>query len=169
MSATHKYIKEMTELLRESTCGLSVDYLLALENGISWDKSRFEKYGEIGDCHFNAMQMALQHGWLYAEGWAVFSEGLHPQEHAWCVDGKGSVIDPTWANGHDYFGVVFELDFALYVTNETGFYGIFPNLHLLIGEGKKKKTSAEILAYLKTGVCSFNGETKTDVGGENQR
>ena len=166
MSATLEYIKEMTELLRESACGLSVDYLLALENGISWDKSRFEKYGEIGDCHFNAMQMALQHSWLYAEGWAVFAEGLHPQEHAWCVDGEGNVIDPTWANGHDYFGVVFELDFALYVTNETELYGIFPNLHLLVGNGKKKKTPAEILAYLKTGVCSFNGEIKTDVGGE---
>lgn len=68
-------------------------------------------------CFDNAFKLAKDsRGTLrYVEGYAC---GVLPIHHAWCVDANGVVADLTsdrfWTGpkGHDYFGVVFNLDFV---------------------------------------------------------
>ncbi len=50
---------------------------------------------------------------FYVEGYAINVVDLPiPIEHAWLVDGDGTVIDPTWPNAgdHVYYGVAFKLE-----------------------------------------------------------
>lgn len=52
----------------------------------------------------------------YAEGYAIETTGLPVLiQHAWLIDGKGRVIDPTWNDhaNHIYFGVTFETEFVM--------------------------------------------------------
>lgn len=71
---------------------------------------------EMCRCFENAATLAAaDEGLTYVEGIAW---GKVPCPHAWCVDDKGSVIDPTWAAGDDwaqlrYFGVPFKTSFVL--------------------------------------------------------
>jgi hypothetical protein len=59
----------------------------------------------------------------YAEGYAISKVGLPiPIQHAWLVDGKGRVIDPTWRDhaDHLYFGVAFDTEFVIRMLDENG-------------------------------------------------
>jgi hypothetical protein len=50
---------------------------------------------------------------FYCEGFATFSGLSLPLLHAWCIDDRGRVYDPTWKeNGDEYYGVVFNRKFA---------------------------------------------------------
>lgn len=44
--------------------------------------------------------------------------------HAWCVDKHGVVIDPTWRDGNDYFGIPFDQSFAVNHMLSTKSWGI---------------------------------------------
>lgn len=65
----------------------------------------------MGHCFRNAFMLASDHRdeLRYVEGYAL---SVIPMHHAWCVDGFGIVVDPTWEDDHgeDYHGVIF--DFA---------------------------------------------------------
>jgi hypothetical protein len=62
-------------------------------------------------CFWNAHFLVKRYPkfYRYVEGVASM-EGLHPEPtlHAWVIDDKDRAIDPTWANGVEYFGVVFD-------------------------------------------------------------
>jgi hypothetical protein len=81
--------------------------------------------GEPLACYANAYRLAqTRKGYRYVEG---FATSVIPLEHAWCIDGEGRVIDPTWDAEYkpDYFGVVFpNLDFVLRIRRMTGAYSV---------------------------------------------
>jgi hypothetical protein len=68
--------------------------------------------GKRGKCFENAQQAARSHGLRYVEGFAGPSPAGQWTLHAWNLDERGRVVDPTWGadpghRGH-YFGVVFD-------------------------------------------------------------
>lgn len=83
-------------------------------------------------CFSNALRHAERHGMLYAEGYGL-SGGLaasglvFPVEHAWCVDGHGNAVDPTWGcpEGSVYLGIEFSPRDALRRVAAKGTYGMF--------------------------------------------
>ena len=76
--------------------------------------AKYRKWeGEPQACLYNAADLALAFPDLeYAEGFALHADPRidYPVEHAWCVDPKGNVIDPTWHEkvGREYFGVALD-------------------------------------------------------------
>lgn len=85
---------------------------------------------------------------FYCEGFAVPPD-LFPIEHAWLVDSNGCVIDPTWKDGTDYFGVVLRKDFVLNHMLKTKKYGILCNLHHL------SKGESYAFKYLEGGILEI--------------
>ena len=88
------------------------------------------KQGMVKECLQNAGRLALENpdGLTYCEGWAQMPahRGLTTY-HAWCLDRKGNVVDPTWAhkNGHEYLGVPIKtsaLRKQVFATKEWGFF-----------------------------------------------
>lgn len=76
------------------------------------------KRGRVKECFGNCFYLQLEHpGLVYVEGFAVSSTTRKSAPlHAWCVDSKSRVVDPTWAEiGHAYFGVPFRADYLLEV------------------------------------------------------
>ena len=47
--------------------------------------------------------------------------------HAWAITRDGEVIDPTWDNGFEYFGVPFDLDYVLKTKVRRKEYGVIDN------------------------------------------
>ena len=69
--------------------------------------------GKPKECLYNALLLAVMYpDFDYVEGYALHADVRinRPVEHAWCVDGKGNVIDPTWHEkvGREYFGVALD-------------------------------------------------------------
>ena len=91
---------------------------------------------ERGECYGNATKLACDHPELiYVEGMGA---SIIPMGHAWLVDSKGNVIDPTWdyKEGREYFGVPFETSFVLERVCKKETYGLiddwqsrYPLLH----------------------------------------
>lgn len=105
-----------------------------IENGRWWQNAPLPSTVQRGrkkECFFNAGNLALNSGRLhpklyrYIEGFAWMPESI-PVMHAWCVDRKGKVIDPTWDYHPNtvYFGVCFDADYLLDVISCTGNWGI---------------------------------------------
>jgi hypothetical protein len=94
--------------------------------GMVLDRGRFMKVsrtpppwcGALKECFQNAQTLATTYPDLrYAEGWAFFGTPL-PVLHAWCLDARGLVVDPTWACSsreatRRYFGIVIDTDYML--------------------------------------------------------
>ena len=56
----------------------------------------------------NAATLALRKPdiYMYVEGYAVNRWiAMHTVAHAWCINSDNFVVDPTWDEGTDYFGV----------------------------------------------------------------
>ena len=65
------------------------------------------------ECFFNCMDMFLQHGLTYVEGYAVDGTTGLPIHHAWCTDENSLVYDFTWQKlGKVYFGVAFDENYV---------------------------------------------------------
>ena len=89
-------------------------------------KSAPGSHGVPNACYANAAALAERCQDLrYCEGFAL-RPGLVPVHHAWCIDIKGVVVDPTWRHvaGTDYFGVVFRRDYLTRALAENGRAGI---------------------------------------------
>jgi hypothetical protein len=78
------------------------------------------KRGKMMDCFKNAFELAQEKGYSYCEGYA-FSM-LHTN-HAWCLH-DGKVVDPTWTDGVDYFGVEFPMNTVRKIILKSEHYGI---------------------------------------------
>jgi hypothetical protein len=85
-----------------------------------------------GECYANAYALAASEtAYRYCEGYAT-TKGLEiPLAHAWVIDKDLRVIDPTWKEGHHYFGVVFSPMFMYKTVARTKHHGIFGNLYRL--------------------------------------
>lgn len=65
------------------------------------------------ECFANAAAVDRDHPHLvYTEGFAVASGSPVGVAHAWCTDGEGRVVDPTWSDlkGSAYLGIVLPPD-----------------------------------------------------------
>jgi hypothetical protein len=66
--------------------------------------------GQPRQCFANAQELALLgEGYTYCEGFAI---GVIPTHHGWCIDEEGYVVDPTWEDGTEYWGVAFDREFV---------------------------------------------------------
>jgi hypothetical protein len=85
--------------------------------------------GPSGECFRNAGRLAMR-GHRYAEGFALPEHGV-PVLHAWCLDGRGRVIDPTWEVPERavYFGVPLPIELVLTASLRHGSWGVFGNDH----------------------------------------
>lgn len=114
-----------------------VDYLkkFILDHGAAYRGTKFKgKKMPKKECFCNALHYAQEHGLLYVEGYGI-SHGMASKglplafEHAWCIDKKGKVVDPTWDDGPDasYMGIAFTAKEAVARVLVTGHYGLFNN------------------------------------------
>lgn len=62
---------------------------------------------EFGMCFMNASKMVIDHckRFTYCEGYAIQRIGFPPLLHAWFVNRRGTVVDPTWGTGANYHGI----------------------------------------------------------------
>lgn len=84
--------------------------------------------GAFGECYRNAsILVAMRENLRYAEGIATVKgmDGLSFL-HAWAVDSKGRVVDPTWDHPEDnqYFGVVYDREKYLAHIQKAKYYGV---------------------------------------------
>lgn len=102
------------------------------------DAKKFKKsfYKRPKGCYYNAQRMAFENKELkYYEGWAVSGKIGIPLEHGFNVfDGK--VVDISWSDGVEYFGVEIPVKFALKKMVETEFAGTL--LYSYFSEEKEK-------------------------------
>lgn len=78
------------------------------------------------ECFHNAYQLAEYNDLIYVEGYTWY---LIPILHAWCIDEKGRVIDPTLDESEDYAycGIPMDMSFVRKTMLSTGVYGIIDN------------------------------------------
>jgi len=81
--------------------------------------------GKAGLCFRNAFRLMSSRGYTYVEGIAMPSNTLFATHHAWCVDGSGRVIDPTWPDGVAYLGVHLNEFFVYQRALRRRKYGVF--------------------------------------------
>ena len=63
-------------------------------------------------CYYFSQLEAAEKNYIYCEGLAVCDKVAFPVFHAWCLNQKRMVIDPTWSNrGVCYFGIKFNTPF----------------------------------------------------------
>lgn len=99
-----------------------------LRHGRSFEPSK--KYdtierGEMKQCYENASKLAMSSdAFTYVEGYANV---MIPVPHAWCVDDKDVVIDPTWEDSTkcQYFGVPFTDIYLRRRMLQTEVWGVF--------------------------------------------
>lgn len=84
------------------------------------------RMGPMGQCYANAGRVAsASDDVFYCEGYAVKSGKIPlPLAHGWCCDRAGRVIDPTWDDAVEYFGVVFKRRYLVRRIFETEKWGI---------------------------------------------
>jgi hypothetical protein len=112
-----------------------------------WE-GRFQK-GEPFECHDNSRRLATAYPELrYCEGFAGdYLWGWLP--HAWCVNGKDAVIDPTWDEAEFYFGISLDVEFVTKLQREhNGTGNAFlvitrPELHAAIRSAIRSAYSAQ--------------------------
>lgn len=73
------------------------------------------RMGVARQCFRNAVRLALRKPrfYTYVEGYAINAwVADYPVAHAWCVDPEHFVVDTTWEEGADYFGVPFRAEYV---------------------------------------------------------
>ena len=100
--------------------------------------------GEPKQCFQNCFEALWNHRELsYCEGYAIYKNSPIAVSHAWLVNDKLEVIDPTWIDEDSencvYFGVVFTREFLIEFVTKTRVYGILDSDYLndykLLNEG----------------------------------
>jgi hypothetical protein len=102
-ASTHPYASEADFILKH---GRAFEWR-ALPHGV--------RMGVPRQCFRNAVRLALRKPrfYTYVEGYAINTwVAEHPVAHAWCVDPEHFVVDTTWEEGSDYFGVPFRAEYV---------------------------------------------------------
>ena len=105
------------------------EFLLRHGRSFEWHPfPRRLRRGVPRQCYRNAARLALRSGrFVYVEGYAVAPKIGISIEHAWCIDAARRVVDPTWEDGCDYFGVAFRTDYLRRVVRANRTYGLIYN------------------------------------------
>ena len=87
------------------------------------------KRGKMKECYLNAGQLSTRNPdrFIYCEGYAL---GVIPVMHAWCVDLEGRVVEPTWKDGTEYFGVAIKHGYLIRMMQRTETWGVIDHLPL---------------------------------------
>lgn len=119
------YLHVVNDMLKERQPANFASFLL--KHGQQWTPAALPptiKRMTMKLCFFNAAKLAMKHKELtYVEG---FGNCIIPVQHAWCVDAKGNVIDPTWEKPEEatYFGIPFKTDFLKKFLLRSKVYGL---------------------------------------------
>lgn len=108
MDPTTQYVTNLSIMMRKQAPNTYGIYQFILDRGIKFKitESSFPRLGKMKECFRNAAMLVTENkNYTYCEGFAMGA--VIPVLHAWCIDGAGNVIDPTWENGSDYLGVPF--------------------------------------------------------------
>ena len=109
---------------------------LIVELGVEFDRKIESSFiGTPRECYKNAFDVLMEYPkpeLYYCEGFATYAEATMPVYHAWLVNERGEVIDPTWRDPQSfinpiYFGVVFDWEFVMAVAAKTEIYGVLDN------------------------------------------
>lgn len=103
-----------------------------LKNGQRFEISEEKpEYGQEKSCFMNSYHLMLSKDYTYVEGYAL---GVIPVLHAWCLDGQGKVVDPTWRpsliqkfSGRSFYGVAFDRRFVIQTALRRKLYGVLEN------------------------------------------
>lgn len=104
-----------------------------LKSGHSFENTALPRKVRMGrprECFLNAATLALRKPdiYMYVEGYAVNRWiAMHPVAHAWCITFDNDVVDPTWDDGAEYFGVPFRHDYLRRVLKARRDYGLIDN------------------------------------------
>lgn len=107
------------------------------------------KKGKPRECFKNAFHLADSvKGYTYVEGFATTK--LIPSFtvlHAWCINEKQEIIDPTWDDGNEYMGIPFNMKYIRNIMLSRKKYGLIDNWEdnfpLITGEHAKKEFLAK--------------------------
>jgi hypothetical protein len=113
-----EYLTQVTDMMAEA--GIKVEMsqdMFILKNAILFergDRPEGIDQGEMKMCFKNASELALWNPrYIYCEGYAMPGTIPLPMHHGWCIDTEtGLVVDPTWEDGFNYFGVPFKTEFV---------------------------------------------------------
>ena len=89
--------------------------------------------GRPRECFRNAAALALRKPamYMYVEGYAVNRwMATHTVAHAWCIGSDNFVVDATWDEGAEYFGVPFRHDYLRRVLKARRDYGLIDNAEM---------------------------------------
>lgn len=82
-------------------------------------------------CYQNVYQAICknQEEYYYCEGYATVNDRFFCL-HAWLVNKKCDVIDPTWEDGKHYYGIIFKFSYVMNSMAKVGkFISILENLY----------------------------------------
>lgn len=147
------YILAVTEALASQPHGAPLKYQFIRDHGQIFTPTFTHPLvgtARKGECFLNAYK-GMNRQLRYCEGWATsLSLGI-AIEHAWLLDKNDQVVDPTWADGKEYFGVAFA-ELAVYrLTAMTGYHGIFGSLYQL------KKSKEDCYELIKASIERTEG------------
>ena len=106
---------------REFPYASQADFILKHGRGFEWRAlPPGIRMGMALQCFRNSVRAALGRPrfYTYVEGYAINTwVARHPVAHAWCIDPEGFVVDTTWDEGMDYFGVPFRMEYVRRIAN----------------------------------------------------
>lgn len=106
------------------------EFVLANGKRFKLNSSLVVKRGKQGECFKNAFHLAESGDLIYVEGYATIKQIGFPFSHAWCVNDKNEVVDPTWGDGKEYYGVIFDLDYVRKIILKRGKFGVIDNIEM---------------------------------------
>jgi len=139
MSIIVRYISTVADVMRnvskqssKPTTFIGI-HELVLVNGKFMPTGPFPKglrRGKMGECFYNAFRLTMDNPrrFVYVEGYACGKIPL-PLEHGWVWDRKlGKVLDPTWNESTEYYGIPFKWDFVCRTVVDRKRYGVIDNM-----------------------------------------
>lgn len=122
--------KQIEQMYPRNPCQYKSTQSLVLAYGVPFTQQSKSKFkGEARACYKNCYDLIGKHkNWHYSEGYATHTDLPLAVAHAWLVDERGAVIDPTWTDLKNeemaYFGVVFTRAFVRKMALKMKVYGI---------------------------------------------